>query len=141
MTKPRCLVLFWAEHHEWNTLGRVRVTPPPAASLHLEVVPRRRAEAAQQALARRVAAAVHLRRRQPEEGPRPGPAAVRVRQHLDLVQHPDLDARGEVRHLDGAGDVPSRGHSSHSGAPLYISLVILHTKYTGWRQNDINVHA
>ena len=82
------------------------MTPPPAASPHLEVVTRRRAEAAQQTLACWVAAAVHLLRRQPEEGPRPGPAAVRVRQHLDLVQHPDLDGRREIRHLHGAGDVP-----------------------------------
>ena len=25
--------------------------------------------------------------------------------------------------------------------PLYISLVIIYTKYTGWHQNDFNVHG
>ena len=35
----------------------------------------------------------------------------------------------------------SPGCSSHSDTTLYISLVILHTKYTGARQNDFNVHA
>jgi hypothetical protein len=30
---------------------------------------------------------------------------------------------------------------SHSDAPYYISLVILHTQYAGARQNDFNVYA
>jgi hypothetical protein len=30
---------------------------------------------------------------------------------------------------------------SLSDTTLYISLVIHHTKYTGWCQNDFNVHA
>jgi hypothetical protein len=30
---------------------------------------------------------------------------------------------------------------SHSHTTLYIPLVVLHTKYTGWRQNNFNVHA
>ena len=33
------------------------------------------------------------------------------------------------------------GHYSHSDTALYIPLVILHTKYAGWCQNDFNVHA
>jgi hypothetical protein len=36
---------------------------------------------------------------------------------------------------------PSPGRCSHSGAALYFSLVIIHTKYTGWCQNDCNVYA
>ena len=35
----------------------------------------------------------------------------------------------------------SRERPSHSDAALYIPLVILHTEYTGWRQNDFDVHA
>jgi hypothetical protein len=35
----------------------------------------------------------------------------------------------------------SPGRESHSDTTLYISLVILHTKYTGWCENDFNVHA
>ena len=35
----------------------------------------------------------------------------------------------------------SPGRYSHSDTTLYILLVILHTKYTGRRQNDSNVHA
>ena len=35
----------------------------------------------------------------------------------------------------------SPGRSSHSDTTLYISLAILHTKYTGWHQNDFNVYA
>ena len=35
----------------------------------------------------------------------------------------------------------SLGRKSHSDATLCISLVILHTKHTGRRQNDFNVHA
>ena len=34
-------------------------------------------------------------------------------------------------------DSPKR--CSHSDAPLYVSLVIIHTEYTGVRQNDCNV--
>jgi hypothetical protein len=30
---------------------------------------------------------------------------------------------------------------SHSDSTLYISLEILHTKYTGRRQSDFNIHA
>ena len=33
------------------------------------------------------------------------------------------------------------GRYSHSDATLYISVVILHTRYTGRRQNDFNVYA
>jgi hypothetical protein len=33
----------------------------------------------------------------------------------------------------------SPNRCSHSDVPLYISLVIIHTKYTGVRQNDSNV--
>ena len=46
----------------------------------------------------------------------------------------------ELRRL-GDGKVPWPGRLSHSDTALYISLVILYTKYTGWRQNDFNVHA
>jgi hypothetical protein len=35
----------------------------------------------------------------------------------------------------------SPGRSSHSDTTLYISSVILHTKYTGLRETDFNVHA
>jgi hypothetical protein len=35
----------------------------------------------------------------------------------------------------------SPGRQRHSDITLYISLVIIHTKYTGWHQNDFNVHA
>jgi diketogulonate reductase-like aldo/keto reductase len=35
----------------------------------------------------------------------------------------------------------SPGRQSHSDRTLYISLVFLYTKYTGWRQNDFNVYA
>ena len=45
----------------------------------------------------------------------------------------DVYARFGVNLTDASGAL-SRG-------PLYISLVILRTKYTGWRQNDFNVHA
>ena len=46
----------------------------------------------------------------------------------------------------GAGLCPdggraSPGRQSHSDTTLYISLVIIYTKYTGWRQNDSNVHV
>ena len=40
--------------------------------------------------------------------------------------------------LGGAG-LGSPKRCSHSGVPLYISLVIIHTKYTGVRENDSNV--
>jgi hypothetical protein len=33
------------------------------------------------------------------------------------------------------------GRLSHSDTSLYISLVILHTKYTGWRDNGFSVYA
>ena len=35
----------------------------------------------------------------------------------------------------------SHGRESHSDTTLYISLVIIYTKYTGRRQNDFKVHA
>jgi ankyrin repeat protein len=35
----------------------------------------------------------------------------------------------------------SPGRCSHFDTTLYISLVILHAKYTGWCQNDFNVYA
>ena len=35
----------------------------------------------------------------------------------------------------------SPGRSSHSDTTLYISLVIIHTKYTGWRENGVNFYA
>ena len=35
----------------------------------------------------------------------------------------------------------SPGRCSHSDPALYISLAILHTKHTGRRQNDFNIHA
>jgi hypothetical protein len=35
----------------------------------------------------------------------------------------------------------SPGRQSHSDTTLYVSLVIFHTKYTGWRDNDFNVYA
>jgi hypothetical protein len=35
----------------------------------------------------------------------------------------------------------SHGRQSHSDTTLYISLVILHTKYAGARQHDFNVYA
>jgi hypothetical protein len=35
----------------------------------------------------------------------------------------------------------SPGRESHSDATLYLSLVILHTKYTGWDKNDFSVYA
>ena len=37
--------------------------------------------------------------------------------------------------------ITSPGRQSHSNITLYISLVIIHTKYTGRRQNDFNVYA
>ena len=42
---------------------------------------------------------------------------------------------------DGGGFKVRLGRSIHSDATLYISLVILHTKYTEGRQKDSNVHA
>jgi hypothetical protein len=33
------------------------------------------------------------------------------------------------------------GQHCHSNTALYISLVIIYTKYTGLRQNDFNAHA
>jgi hypothetical protein len=33
------------------------------------------------------------------------------------------------------------GRQSHSVTTLYISLVILHTKFAGWRENDFSVHT
>jgi hypothetical protein len=35
----------------------------------------------------------------------------------------------------------SHGRLCHSDTALYISLVVLYTKYTGWCQNDFYVHA
>ena len=35
----------------------------------------------------------------------------------------------------------SRGRSHHSDTTLYIPLVFLYTKQTGWRDNDFNVYA
>jgi hypothetical protein len=35
----------------------------------------------------------------------------------------------------------SPGRQSHSDATLYMSLVILYTKYAGRRQNEFNVDA
>ena len=35
----------------------------------------------------------------------------------------------------------SPGRSSHSDTTLYISLMVLHTKYTGLRENDFNAYA
>jgi hypothetical protein len=50
-----------------------------------------------------------------------------------------LEAPGSLeRRLHGGA---SHGGLSHSHTPLYISLVVLHTKYTGRRQNDFDVHA
>ena len=40
--------------------------------------------------------------------------------------------------LDG---FTSPGRQTHSDTALHIPLVILYTKYTGWRQNDFNVYA
>jgi hypothetical protein len=36
---------------------------------------------------------------------------------------------------------PSPGHYSHSDTALYISLLVLNTKYTGLRENAVNIHA
>jgi hypothetical protein len=33
------------------------------------------------------------------------------------------------------------GRESHSITTVYISFVILRTKFTGWRQNDFGVHG
>jgi hypothetical protein len=35
----------------------------------------------------------------------------------------------------------SPGRYGHSDTALYICLVILHTKYTGWCDNDSNVYT
>jgi hypothetical protein len=35
----------------------------------------------------------------------------------------------------------SPGRQSHSDTTLYISFVIIYTKYTGWHQNDSTAHA
>ena len=40
---------------------------------------------------------------------------------------------------DGSKARVSPKRCSHSDVPLYISLVIIHTEYTGVRQNDSNV--
>ena len=37
--------------------------------------------------------------------------------------------------------VYSPGCESHSDTTLYLSFVIIDTKYTGWRQGDFNLHA
>ena len=39
------------------------------------------------------------------------------------------------------GSIFGAGRWSHFYAPLHISLVIIHTKYAGWRDNDFNVYA
>ena len=40
-----------------------------------------------------------------------------------------------------ASDVPGRGPPRQFRAPLYISIVILHAKYTERRDNDSNIYA
>jgi MFS family permease len=41
-------------------------------------------------------------------------------------------------HLSGT---PRRGRQSQFHAPLYISLVIYHTKLTGWYEHDFTAHG
>jgi hypothetical protein len=48
---------------------------------------------------------------------------------------------GAAAHQRTAAGGLSPGHHSHSDTTLYISLVVLHTKYTGRRDNDFNVYA
>jgi hypothetical protein len=40
-----------------------------------------------------------------------------------------------------ASGAASSGRLSHSRTALYISLVVLHIKYTGWRRNDFGAHG
>ena len=53
---------------------------------------------------------------------------------------PDL-RQVELRHPRLLPGLNIPGHQRHSDTSLYISLVILYPKYTGWRQNDVNVYA
>ena len=54
-----------------------------------------------------------------------------------------MEAIGVDFCLDVHGDegTPRPGRESHSDTTLHISLVILHTKYTGWREDECNVYA
>jgi hypothetical protein len=54
-------------------------------------------------------------------------------------RHPRCGGIGRVHHLRAAWAGVSPKRCSHSDVPLYISLVIIHTKYTGVLQNDSNV--
>ena len=45
------------------------------------------------------------------------------------------------RRLPGVGSPGRYRHSDTSHTTLYISLVILYTKYTEWHQNDFNAYA
>jgi hypothetical protein len=56
---------------------------------------------------------------------------------LAALPMPEL-ARGRGLAHDGC---ISPGRQSHFDTTLYISLLILHTKYTGWRETDLNDHA
>ena len=52
-----------------------------------------------------------------------------------------LMAAGACASISPGSAPASPGRYSHSDTTLYISLVIIPTKYTGWRQNDVNVYA
>ena len=53
-----------------------------------------------------------------------------------------LCARFALPHMIAAGrGTTSPGRESHSDTALYISLLILHTTHTGWRENDFIAHA
>ena len=54
-----------------------------------------------------------------------------------LAAEPALPA---LQALLGSGTLSPK-RCIHSDVPLYNSLVIIHTKYTGVRQNDCNVYA
>jgi hypothetical protein len=55
--------------------------------------------------------------------------------------HAALMAAGACASISPGSAPASPGRYSHSDTTLYISSVILPTKYTGWCQNDVNVYA
>jgi hypothetical protein len=52
-----------------------------------------------------------------------------------------VTATGATVGFDATGGGASPGRQSHSDTTLYISSLILHTKYTGARDKDFNVYA
>ena len=57
--------------------------------------------------------------------------------HVTLA-HPTMSSAATAATQRSASALKSQ---SHSDPTLYISSVILYTKYTRWRQNDCNVYA